>query len=821
MKKSVTRGIKRNTPADVDDLDDMVIGDVDDMAIEDGEDVEDIEDIVDDVSTRNTKKNKTVGDVEDNVESGEGVIEVQAIQHIPRPWQMSDADLYECVQAYAAWKTRLQSFIWLPVISAKDDLDLWQDRVSELQYLSRELYTLWTRGCSASSPKAQTTTVDENGEEVAVPLAFDPVAIGYCLFFQRVIDVNLSPSMVDEAMAPHKDNINEMVSLHKKYGFCDQDQDEHNQSMSYLNSVRVALENTYRMMHHAASLTIAIDPSKSAIAPSDNVLYMIEKFNRFHVNMKDAHPNTKLVIYLISIAEQRGYRRYRDGVYEQHITPEGHATCFWKRVSSISEFVNSETSLQALGMEFFDAVLGKSMGPKKFAEDYLMSTFDASFPFISLDRHVFSFRNGIYFCATRTFRPYSEGAIDWGTDSFLKPREDVGNVFVGNKGKSYGRPFGTNAAANYFNVDFVDYTAQVMANKDAWFNVPTPTFSKLLNDQEIPEDAQRVVYGLIGRLFYEVGEMDDWQIVLWFLGRANTGKSTMCKVSQIFYQSDDVAVISNNVEQQFGLGSIYDKLVFMAPEVKKDFRLNQAEFQSMVSGEKMSIARKFKDAAGVMWKVPGLLAGNDMPAWMDNSGSVVRRCAVVMCLKSIGRTDQNIITRMRQEVAALIFKSNVAYHMMVESYGDRGAWDCLPAYFKNTQGQLKAKTHPVYHFLKSEHLVYDAEAYMPLEQFKVHYNNHARMNNLKKPQWDDELYQVPLADSGLTLEKREDFTWNEKYYPSSTTVIVGITWRDEGAYQPQQNTAPPSFPNLQRVSPSKKSGVQNVTHAPIPTIQFE
>jgi len=771
------------------------------------------------VSDTLLKKNKTTTAAA--AEEEESLVEVQAIQHIPRPWQMTDADLYECVQAYVAWKCRLKSFIWLPVISPGDDLDLWEQRVTELKYLSKELYTIWTRGCSTASPVAQATITDEDGHTVEVPLKFDPLAIGYCLFFQRVIDVNLSPAMVDAAMAPLKDDLNELVSQHKKYEFCE-DKPEQNQSMSYLNSVRVALENTYRMMHHAASLTIAIDPSKSAVTPSKNVLYMIDKFNRFHAQMKDAKPLTKLILYLISIAEQRGYRRYRDGVYEQHITPEGNATCFWKKVCTIREFIDAETSLESTSLEFFDNVIGAGGSrAKKNAEDYLVAVYDSAFPFIHLDRHVFSFRNGIYFCATRTFRPYSEGAMDWGVDSYLKTREDISRVTLSTKRDNYGGMRATNAAANYFDVDFVDYSPQVAVNSEAWFDVQTPTFSKLLNDQEIPVDAQKVVFGLIGRLFYEVGELDDWQIVLWLLGRANTGKSTMCKVAQIFYQNEDVAVISNNIEEQFGLGSIYDKLVFMAPEVKKDFRLSQAEFQSMISGEKMSIARKFKDAAGVMFKVPGIIAGNDMPAWMDNSNSVVRRIALVMCLKTIGRTDQNIINRMREEVAALIFKANVAYHMMVESYGDRGAWDCLPAYFKETQNQLKAKTHPVYHFLKSEDLYYAQDVFMPLEQFKVHYNNHARTNNLKKVQWNEELYQVPLADRGLTLEKRQDFTWNEKYYPNATTVVVGVTWRDESSHQPQQNMSPPDIPPLQHIpKQGAPQPLQNVTHAPIPNIQF-
>jgi hypothetical protein len=287
------------------------------------------------------------------------------------------------------------------------------------------------------------------------------------------------------------------------------------------------------------------------------------------------------------------------------------------------------------------------MASIKQLEEYLTAFYDPEFPFIYIDRHVFSFRNGIFFCATRTFRPYSEGVVDWGVDSRVRSRADIGRENMARKRGIFGGPHITNAAANYFDVNFVDYTPQILENKEAWLDIPTPTFDKLLTDQNIPIEARKVVYGLIGRTLYEVGELDDWQIILWLLGRANTGKSTICKIAQLFYQPDDVAVISNNIEEQFGLGSVYDKLVFVAPEVKKDFRLNQAEFQSMVSGEKMSIARKFKDAAGVMFKVPGIIAGNDMPAWMDNSDSLGRRIALGKgpCCTIGARANHNIFYR--------------------------------------------------------------------------------------------------------------------------------------------------------------------------------
>lgn len=100
-------------------------------------------------------------------------------------------------------------------------------------------------------------------------------------------------------------------------------------------------------------------------------------------------------------------------------------------------------------------------------------------------------------------------------------------------------------------MDFVDYER---VPNFSWWDIPTPTLSTIFNDQDIPIDAQKVAFAMIGRLLYDTGEMDKWEVILWILGRAGTGKSTLCKIAQLFYQQDDVAILSNNIEEQFGLG---------------------------------------------------------------------------------------------------------------------------------------------------------------------------------------------------------------------------------------------------------------------------
>jgi adenylate kinase len=55
------------------------------------------------------------------------------------------------------------------------------------------------------------------------------------------------------------------------------------------------------------------------------------------------------------------------------------------------------------------------------------------------------------------------------------------------------------------------------------------------------------------------------------------GKSTIVlKVAKQFYEDIDCGTLSNNIESKFGLSQFHDKLLFVAPEIKSDLKIEQA-----------------------------------------------------------------------------------------------------------------------------------------------------------------------------------------------------------------------------------------------------
>jgi hypothetical protein len=95
--------------------------------------------------------------------------------------------------------------------------------------------------------------------------------------------------------------------------------------------------------------------------------------------------------------------------------------------------------------------------------------------------------------------------------------------------------------------------------------------------------------------------------------------------------------------------------------VKGDFALDQAQFQSLVTSEEMSIGRKNLSALEQSFQCPGYLASNTVPdLWIDNGGQVVRRLVVVGFHYAPQKAVSNLLEKMlSEELAAIIRKVSV------------------------------------------------------------------------------------------------------------------------------------------------------------------
>jgi hypothetical protein len=281
---------------------------------------------------------------------------------------------------------------------------------------------------------------------------------------------------------------------------------------------------------------------------------------------------------------------------------------------------------------------------------------------------------------------------------------------------------------------------------------------KVLNYQKLDEDVARWVYVFMGRLCFDVNEIDGWQVIPFIKGIAQSGKSTLItKVCRKFYETEDVAVLSNNIEKKFGLSSIVNGFMFISPEVKGDLQLEQAEFQSLVSGEDVSIARKFDTALTLQWKTPGILGGNEVPNWKDNSGSILRRLVTINFGRQIASADSDphLERKLEAEIPAILCKCLRAYLDYANKYSDKDIWNVLPKYFKTIQSQVAQVTNSLQHFLASEKVRFGPDLFVPQKIFQQAYQQHSSQNALgEKPKFNQDIYAGPF--SSREIEVRSD-----------------------------------------------------------------
>lgn len=461
------------------------------------------------------------------------------------------------------------------------------------------------------------------------------------------------------------------------------------------------------------------------------------------VDPEETNRMQQLLLYLLNCAQARGYRRGGVDCYRRVLTPSGHDSRAWERASSIREFVFEVTRKESN----YDMWLNLTSGHTNLgcAVDHLANCCDVQFPDLCKDRHVFSFRNGLY----------------------MADRDE----FVGHDSPAAAMLPSALVAARYFDAEFDPHTD---LQPDDWAQVPTPNLQSIMDFQGMSAEVCRWLYVMIGRLIYEVGERDGWQVLPYLKGAASSGKSTiLVRVCRGLYDATDVGVLSNNIERKFGLSALYDKLLFIGPEIKSDTSLEQAEFQSIVSGETVQVAAKFKTAQSVEWRVPGILAGNQVPAWVDNSGSISRRILLFRFSRRVDNGDMLLGQKLEAEMPQIILKVNRAYLHATRLHARENVWRHVPPELVNAKDELTEDVNSLVHFLRNGGLTYGSGLYMPMREFKDMYLQYCRESGFKNLQMKREVYEQPLIGAGCYVSGQQTLVY--RGVPTKEQFLMGAS----------------------------------------------
>ena len=472
------------------------------------------------------------------------------------------------------------------------------------------------------------------------------------------------------------------------------------------------------------------------------------------MNFDDISSYQQLLISMLNVTYTNNYRRYKGQCCKQITTGDGFNTRAWRPIMDVATFVYDVAQKESR-FEIWKNLTAKGNSARDCIK-HLAECKDTQFPEIKKTRHVWSFSNGLFDCKV------------------LNPKLGKWECrFYPYTGDDFRCLDPLIVSAKYFDKHFNNFE-----HIDNWKDIPTPNFQSILDYQEFTGEVGSWMYVFGGRMCFDVGDLDSWQVIPFLKGIARSGKSTIItKVFKKFYESEDVRTLSNNIERKFGLSSIYDGFMFIAPEVKGDLCLEQAEFQSLVSGEDVSIACKYEKAKSVEWKTPGILGGNEVPNWKDNSGSVLRRMLPWNFAKQVQEADPHLDEKLDRELPAIMLKCIRAYLEYAQKYSDQDIWNVVPEYFKKIQNQVAMVTNSLQNFLSCEKVVYEKELYCPQKLFIQVFNQHCQENNLGKFKFNSDFYAGPFSTRKLEV-RTEARTYKGRAYPSQP-IIFGVDVVDD------------------------------------------
>ena len=219
-------------------------------------------------------------------------------------------------------------------------------------------------------------------------------------------------------------------------------------------------------------------------------------------------------------------------------------------------------------------------------------------------------------------------------------------------------------------LEFVTDTLSVNQSNGACFvnesNAKTPQWDAFIGYQ-LNESDKYLLEVLIGRLFYVIGQYDDWQVMPVLLGRPWTGKSCVLHLVQRMFPDGS----TGDIEYDTRLESLSSKRVVFIddwyPPPSGDRALDIHTFRSAICGESISVPSVSVPSISVpsrrrgVWKIPMLLTGN---YFTDYEQALERHLAVFRFDNRVRVYDHKIISNIfRDELHAIMIKCIRAYRV--------------------------------------------------------------------------------------------------------------------------------------------------------------
>lgn len=411
-------------------------------------------------------------------------------------------------------------------------------------------------------------------------------------------------------------------------------------------------------------------------------------FNIYSSSTKDVH---KLVAFFLEIAYRGRLQRKGDTLYKPVLDSDGHYLYSYEYYMDIKDWVWHELSpIEDPRNAKTYSMLVSSSRMVSHVCSVLENCRSIYLRDLKCNPEAHGFTNGVYILNQDEFY-YFNFVEDIPQDAYTIDTFVGGSVVVS---KHHAVEF------KKLSLDLGDIDLSNPDNNPGFsFRDIIPDTCRILEAQHFTAAEQVVVYGLLGRMLYAVGSHDQWSVFPYFLGLAGTGKSSLLNLLASMFDKSDVGYVNNVLQKTFALDGLMDKRIFLGLDIDQNFQLDQATYQSMVTGEPVSVTRKFKQPISVKWTVPGAFAGNQLPSWTDNSGSLARRLVIIYYKHPVRRVDTRLLDKCKAEIATFLQVINVSYRFLLEKYSDTALTPNLPPKFGEAQEEAQKALDSLFAFI--------------------------------------------------------------------------------------------------------------------------
>tara|TARA_R110000868_G_scaffold31916_4_gene116592 strand:- start:120 stop:2492 length:2373 start_codon:yes stop_codon:yes gene_type:complete len=410
--------------------------------------------------------------------------------------------------------------------------------------------------------------------------------------------------------------------------------------------------------------------------------------------------NQKLYEYILKISNEYEYKKNRTHI----LKPSKNSPIVYETHLSFEDFINEVFNKDCV----YYNLLRKNPAYFQNIIKYLETYNDEELPFIHLNKHIFSFKNG-YLDITDLydikFINYSDCIISNGNITSIHYDFD-------------------------FDVNLLNYNID---------DIKTPLFDKICNYHFKDDNILSIFYGMVGRLHYDTNQHDKFNCMLFIKGGANTGKSTTGNICMTNHQQ--IGTISGKMEQTFGLQSLINKNIIYNPDMNKNFveKLDKGDFQRIIEGSNIDVPVKNKASINnYKWKTPLLFLGNYLPVYKDSSGAIPRRLCVFYMDQYISERDTTLEKRcIDNEGHLILIKTLLSYKLLIKNFEKKTFEDWDIDYFKEGYEEMTNQCNNLYKYLNlapddfESWTSHDEGNIITEKEFKIVVNRYYYLNGIK------------------------------------------------------------------------------------------